>query len=81
MSGTSQIEPPQNRRDDCDCPLRLRLSQPFHDLAHGWRSAGRIALSQDDAETIIEAVAIFDCDCLGEATRGDGEVIEEADAA
>ena len=39
------------------------------------------ALSHDHAEAIIKAVAILDCDCLGEAARGDGEVVEEADAA
>lgn len=42
---------------------------------------GRGPLCQDDAETIIEAVAILDCDCLREAACGDGEVVEEADAA
>jgi hypothetical protein len=39
------------------------------------------ALSQGDAEAIIEAVAMLDGDCLGEATRGDCEVVEEADVA
>lgn len=38
-------------------------------------------LSHDDAEAIIEAVAVLNGNSLGEATCGDGEVVEEADAA
>lgn len=39
------------------------------------------ALGHDDAEVIIEAVAVLDCNRLREATRGDGEVVEEANVA
>lgn len=81
MSGTSQIEPPQNRRDACGCPFAAAPQSALSRPRHGWWSAGRIALSQDDAETIIEAVAILDCDRLREAACGDGEVVEKADVA
>lgn len=40
-----------------------------------------IALCHNDAEAIIEAVAVLDGDRLREAARGDGEVVEEADVA
>jgi hypothetical protein len=45
------------------------------------RATGQFTLSHDDAEAIIEAVAFLDCDGLGKATRGDGEVVEEAGVA
>jgi hypothetical protein len=41
-----------------------------------WRLGA--SLSRDDAEAIVEAAAILDCDRLGEAACGDGEVIKEA---
>ena len=59
---------------------RLRLSQPFHDLATV-AVGGANRVKPKSAETIIEAVAILDCNRLGEAACGDGEVIEEADTA
>jgi hypothetical protein len=40
-----------------------------------------MVLGQDDAETIIEAIAILDCDRLRKAACGDGEVVKEADVA
>jgi hypothetical protein len=35
----------------------------------------------DDAEALVEGVALLDGDRLGEAAGGDGEAVEEADAA
>ena len=35
----------------------------------------------DDAEAVVEGVAVLDRDRLGKAAGGDGEAVEEADAA
>ena len=77
----------------CECgrisnPVGCGFSQPspnshtfLVEVEYRWKGHWRPDLGQDDAETIIEAVAVLHRNGLREATCGDSEAVEEADVA